>query len=96
VRVGSIRASCRRRRYGTHTIDALIAGEWSLFWQALHHLILPALVLAAFNVSLLTRFTRSAVLEVVGSDYVQSARAKACRSGSSSCATSSGPRCRRS
>jgi peptide/nickel transport system permease protein len=37
---------------------------------------LPALVLAAFNVSLLTRFTRSAVLEVVGNDYVRSARAK--------------------
>ena len=61
---------------GFYTIDALIAGDWSLFWQALHHLILPALVLAAFNVSLLTRFTRSAVLEVVGNDYVRSARAK--------------------
>jgi peptide/nickel transport system permease protein len=33
-------------------------------------------VLAAFNVSLLTRFTRSAVLEVIGNDYVRSARAK--------------------
>ena len=37
---------------------------------------LPALVLAAFNVSLLTRFTRSAVLEVIGNDYVRAARAK--------------------
>ena len=37
---------------------------------------LPALVLAAFNVSLLTRYTRSAVLEVVGNDYVRAARAK--------------------
>ncbi len=44
--------------------------------QALHHLLLPALVLAAFNVSLLTRFTRSAVLEVIGNDYVRAARAK--------------------
>ena len=61
---------------GLYTIDAVIAGDWSLFWQSLHHLILPALVLAAFNVSLLTRFTRSAVLEVVGNDYVRSARAK--------------------
>jgi peptide/nickel transport system permease protein len=42
----------------------------------LHHLVLPALVLAAFNVSLLTRFTRSAVLEVIGNDYVRAARAK--------------------
>ncbi|HEY4412464.1 MAG TPA: ABC transporter permease [Gaiellaceae bacterium] len=61
---------------GLYTIDALIAGNFSLFVQALHHLILPALVLAAFNVSLLTRFTRSAVLEVIGNDYVRAARAK--------------------
>jgi ABC-type dipeptide/oligopeptide/nickel transport system permease component len=59
-----------------YSIDALLAGEWSLFVQALHHLVLPALVLAAFNVSLLTRYTRSAVLEVSGNDYVRAARAK--------------------
>jgi peptide/nickel transport system permease protein len=61
---------------GLYTIDALLAGQWGLFGQALHHLVLPALVLAAFNVSLLTRYTRSAVLEVVGNDYVRGARAK--------------------
>ena len=61
---------------GLYTIDALLAGNWGLFVQALHHIVLPALVLAAFNVSLLTRFTRSAVLEVIGNDYVRSARAK--------------------
>jgi peptide/nickel transport system permease protein len=61
---------------GLYTIDALLAGDWSLSVQALHHLLLPALVLAAFNVSLLTRYTRSAVLEVTGNDYVRAARAK--------------------
>jgi peptide/nickel transport system permease protein len=61
---------------GLYTIDALLAGKWGLLAQALHHLVLPALVLAAFNVSLLTRYTRSAVLEVVGNDYVRGARAK--------------------
>ena len=61
---------------GLYTVDALLAGNWGLFVQALHHLVLPALVLAAFNVSLLTRFTRSAVLEVIGNDYVRAARAK--------------------
>ncbi len=61
---------------GLYSIDALLAGDWGLFVQALHHLVLPALVLAAFNVSLLTRYTRSAVLEVVGNDYVRAARAK--------------------
>jgi peptide/nickel transport system permease protein len=61
---------------GLYTIDALLAGQWGLFVQALHHLVLPALVLAAFSVGLLTRYTRSAVLEVVGNDYVRAARAK--------------------
>jgi peptide/nickel transport system permease protein len=61
---------------GLYTVDALLAGKWSIFVQALHHLVLPALVLAAFNVSLLARYTRSAVLEVVGNDYVRAARAK--------------------
>jgi peptide/nickel transport system permease protein len=61
---------------GFYTIDALLDGNIGLFGQALHHLILPALVLAAFNVSLLTRFTRSSVLEVIGNDYVRAARAK--------------------
>jgi peptide/nickel transport system permease protein len=61
---------------GMYTFDALLAGNLGLFWQALHHLMLPAFVLAAFSISLLTRFTRSAVLEVVGNDYVRAARAK--------------------
>jgi peptide/nickel transport system permease protein len=65
-----------RHKTGLYTIDALLAGKWGLMAQALHHLVLPALVLAAFNVSLLTRYTRSAVLEVVGNDYVRGARAK--------------------
>ncbi len=61
---------------GVYTIDAVLHGQWGLAGTAFHHLLLPALVLAAFNVSLLTRFTRSAVLEVVGNDYVRAARAK--------------------
>jgi peptide/nickel transport system permease protein len=61
---------------GLYTIDALLQGDFGLFGQAFHHIILPALVLAAFNVSLLTRFTRSAVLEVMGNDYVRAGRAK--------------------
>jgi ABC-type dipeptide/oligopeptide/nickel transport system permease component len=44
---------------GLYTIDALLAGQWGLFGQALHHLVLPALVLAAFSVGLLTRSGRS-------------------------------------
>jgi peptide/nickel transport system permease protein len=63
-------------RTGMYTVDALLAGQWGTAQSAFHHLILPALVLAAYNVGLLTRYTRSAVLEVIGNDYVRAARAK--------------------
>jgi peptide/nickel transport system permease protein len=61
---------------GLYTVDALVAGQWATCWDAVRHLILPALVLALFNVGLLTRYTRSAVLEVIDQEYVQGARAK--------------------
>jgi peptide/nickel transport system permease protein len=61
---------------GMYSVDAALHGDWSVAWDALHHLILPALVLAAFNVSLIMRYTRSAILEVVHDDYVRAARAK--------------------
>jgi peptide/nickel transport system permease protein len=63
-------------RTGLYTVDALIAGQWGTFGNALDHLILPALVLAAYNIGLLTRYTRSAVLEVISNDFVRAARAK--------------------
>jgi peptide/nickel transport system permease protein len=61
---------------GLYTVDALLAGQTDVFANAVQHLILPACVLAAYNVGLLTRFTRSAVLEVINNDYIQAARAK--------------------
>ncbi|MFI6318028.1 ABC transporter permease [Nonomuraea sp. NPDC050556] len=61
---------------GLHTVDALLAGRWDIFTSAAGHLVTPALVLALYTIGLLTRFTRSAVLEVLGHDYVRAARAK--------------------
>jgi peptide/nickel transport system permease protein len=61
---------------GLYTVDSLLAGEWETFGDALAHLMLPTLVLTLYTVGLLTRFTRSAVLEVLEQDYVRSARAK--------------------
>jgi peptide/nickel transport system permease protein len=61
---------------GLYTVDAALAGQWDVFASAVGHLITPALVLAAYTIGLLTRFTRSAVLEVLGQDYVRAARAK--------------------
>lgn len=61
---------------GLYTIDSLLAGNTAKFWDASQHLILPAVVLAAFTIGLLTRFTRASMLEVLNNDYVRSARAK--------------------
>jgi peptide/nickel transport system permease protein len=61
---------------GLNTVDALLDGDLSTFSDALAHLILPGLVLTAYNVSLIARYTRSAVLEVLHADYVRAARAK--------------------
>jgi peptide/nickel transport system permease protein len=61
---------------GLYTVDALLAGRLDVFWSALSHLVLPAVVLAAYTGSFMVRFTRSAVLEVVNAEYVRVARAK--------------------
>ncbi|WP_245982099.1 ABC transporter permease [Mycetocola tolaasinivorans] len=61
---------------GLYTVDSLIAGQWGTFWDALYHLVLPASVLALYTIGLLTRFARSAVLEVLDLDYVKAATAK--------------------
>lgn len=61
---------------GLYTVDALLAGQWATFGSALAHLVLPAFVLATYSVSFMVRFTRSAVLEVLSSDYILAAYAK--------------------
>ncbi|WP_166352881.1 ABC transporter permease [Phytoactinopolyspora limicola] len=61
---------------GLYTVDSLLAGDLPAFWDALSHLVLPASVLGLYTVGLLTRFARSAVLEILDQDYVRAARAK--------------------
>lgn len=61
---------------GMYTVDALLHGQWSVFVNALQHVILPSAVLAASSIGLLTRYTRSAVLDVIDQDYVRAARAQ--------------------
>ncbi|HEY7564327.1 MAG TPA: ABC transporter permease [Acidimicrobiia bacterium] len=56
--------------------NALISGQWEVMWDAIKHLILPALALATIPLSIIARITRSSLLEVLGSDYVRTARAK--------------------
>jgi peptide/nickel transport system permease protein len=61
---------------GLLTVDSLIAGRGDVLASALHHLMLPALVLGAYSMSLITRIVRSAMVEVLQQDYIRTARAK--------------------
>lgn len=61
---------------GFMTLDAIAAGRLDLLRNAISHLILPAIVLGSFASGLISRVTRSAMLEVLGNDYIRTARAK--------------------
>jgi dipeptide transport system permease protein len=61
---------------GFMLIDTLIANDQDAFFNAVHHLILPAIVLATIPLAVITRMTRSSMLEVLKQDYIRTARAK--------------------
>ena len=61
---------------GMYTIDALLTGNWEVFKSALIHLILPGVTQAAVTIGMITRMTRSSMLEVLGSEYIRTAYAK--------------------
>jgi len=61
---------------GFVTLDAVLAGRGDLARDALAHLALPALVLGSYSVGVLTRMMRGSMLDVLGEDYVRTARAK--------------------
>ncbi len=70
----------------TAVVGVLVFGYWlgwlptlgagKGFWDELYHLFLPSLVLALSMLALTARMTRSAMLEVLNSDYIEAARAK--------------------
>jgi dipeptide transport system permease protein len=61
---------------GFMLIDSLLSGQKGAFTSALSHLILPSIVLGTIPLAVIARQTRSAMLEVLGEDYVRTARAK--------------------
>jgi|FLYL01.1.fsa_nt_gi ABC-type dipeptide/oligopeptide/nickel transport system permease component len=56
--------------------NSLITGQWAIAWDAIVHLILPAVALSTIPMAIIARITRSSLLEVLGADYVRTARAK--------------------
>jgi len=61
---------------GFMLIDSLLSGQKGAFGSAVSHLILPAIVLGTIPLAVIARQTRSAMLEVLGEDYIRTARAK--------------------
>ena len=61
---------------GLLTVDALIAGDWGAFWDALAHMVQPVLILAYFSMAYITRMTRAFMLDALHGEYVITARAK--------------------
>jgi dipeptide transport system permease protein len=61
---------------GFLTIDSWLAGERGALQSALSHLVLPMIVLGTVPLAIIARMTRSSMLEVLGEDYIRTARAK--------------------
>jgi dipeptide transport system permease protein len=61
---------------GFMLVDAWLSGQGGAVASAAHHLVLPAIVLGTVPLAVIARITRSSMLEVLGEDYVRTARAK--------------------
>jgi peptide/nickel transport system permease protein len=61
---------------GLVLVDSLLTLNFAGFWDGLLHLIMPALALGTIPMAVVMRMTRSSMLEVMGEDYVRTARAK--------------------
>jgi peptide/nickel transport system permease protein len=62
-----------------YTLNALLTFQWSALVDAVRHLILPAFALATIPMAIIARMTRSSILDVLGLDYIRTARAKGLR-----------------
>jgi peptide/nickel transport system permease protein len=56
--------------------NSIITGDWKVLKDALRHLVLPVVALSTIPMAIIARMTRSSLLEVLGRDYVRTARAK--------------------
>jgi peptide/nickel transport system permease protein len=59
-----------------YVLDGIVTGNWQAAWDAVKHLILPAIALGSIPLAIIARITRASVLDVQNEDYVRTARAK--------------------
>lgn len=62
--------------YGSWLLGAASSGDMGALWNVMKHFILPSLALSTIPLAMIARMTRSAMLEVLGEDYVRTAKAK--------------------
>jgi peptide/nickel transport system permease protein len=61
---------------GMILVDSLIAGDMTIFWNAVNHIVLPASILGYYSMAYISRMTRSFMLEELGKEYITTARVK--------------------
>lgn len=59
-----------------YIFNSFITGNWPIFIDAVQHMVLPVIALATIPMAVIARMTRSSLLDVLGRDYVRTARAK--------------------
>jgi peptide/nickel transport system permease protein len=64
-----------------YVLDGLLTREWDASWDAIVHLILPAIALGSIPLAIIVRMTRASVVDVLGEDYVRTANAKGLSQG---------------
>ncbi len=62
-----------------YTLNFLVTGQWDKLADALKHMVLPAVALGTIPMAIIARITRSSLLDVLGLDYIRTARAKGLR-----------------
>jgi len=63
---------------GLYLVDSLLVKDYAAFWDALKHLVLPAIALGTIPMAIIARMTRSSMIEVMKEEYIKTARAKGC------------------
>jgi peptide/nickel transport system permease protein len=61
---------------GFYVLDGIVTANWAAAWDAVRHLILPAIALGSIPLAIIARVTRASTLDVQNEDYVRTARAK--------------------
>ena len=59
---------------GMLLLDCMLVGNWTMFWDAFKHVILPGITIALYPIGLVARMTRSALLEILNEDYITAGR----------------------